>query len=148
MNQEIERKDKHSTFFVTINPNQVPTDITHAEFLATELNSALTKLFNEDTLRDYILKFKIPGDNWDENIYKVDISYAIELGKHKKGRRVHNHVIINVDHNSLIFLDRHAIVGLISDEMGLDNVYLNITAANSKRTLEEYIEKDSLIDDF
>lgn len=141
---------KHSAFFITISTNVQPTSQEQADELSSALNEAGHALFSNEGLEqvvDFVDEYK--GDVFDEStIMGIDTKFATELGKDARGKRVHLHALVKIDHISKIRLDRDMIQAFVLDfllDKGIKyvkNVYVNIQAANTEANILDYILKD------
>ena len=90
-------------------------------------------------MQDYI---NIPQGDWGDNkIKNVDIDYTIEKGS--KFHRLHIHILLKFTHFTKIQLNYDKIKKKITDDLGLDNVYmLNKLVRNSgSDNILDYLKK-------
>ena len=133
---EKNEKPKRSQFLLTINTNQaiekenIDNDI---EIFDTTIKDIL------NNVQDYI---NIPEGHWnDEKIKDVDIDYTIEEGS--KFHRLHIHILFKFTHFTKIQLNYDKIKKKITDDLGLQNVYmLNKLVRNSgSDNILDYLKK-------
>lgn len=130
-----------SNFLLTINTNVRPDDNADSRQLADKLADAIKTLFTKENV-DSALKY-LDGDLMD--IKTVYVKFATEIGKNKKGGRIHTHAKIEIDHNAKIQLNSAGIQAFIAKEMDdprVQHPYVNIKYFRNKNNIDKYIEKD------
>ena len=123
---EKNEKPKRSNFLLTISTNQqiekenIDNDI-------EIFDKCIQDILNN--VQDYI-NLPDPSDWNDEKIKNVDIDYTIEEGS--KFHRLHIHILFKFTHFTKILLNYDKIKKKITDDLGLQNVYmLNKLVRNS-----------------
>jgi hypothetical protein len=136
--EEKNEKPKHTNFLLTINLN-----CSYKEG-DEKLNDDI-KIFDEtiqSILNDVEKYIKIPeGDFNDDKIKTCDIDYTIERGKQRGF--LHIHILFKFTHFTKIQLDYDKIKGKITDDLGLDNIYMynKLIRGNNNDNILDYINK-------
>ena len=133
---EKNEKPKRSNFLLTISTNQQ----IEKENLDNDIeifDKCIQDILNN--VQDYI---NIPQGDWnDEKIKNVDIDYTIEEGS--KFHRLHIHILFKFTHFTKILLNYDKIKKKITDDLGLQNIYmLNKLVRNSgSDNIIDYLKK-------
>lgn len=139
---------KNSTFHVICNTNFRPQTNESARNAADELREAAESAFSSASKIAPMVIFKQEGDQWNEDIIKdVDVLMAVELGRDKRGRRVHCHIKVEINHYSKIHLNPVVIkehVNLYMRVLRVQYVHIQVHAGRNWRVLEEYIGKQRI----
>ena len=133
---EKNEKPKRSNFLLTISTNQqiekenIDNDI-------EIFDKCIQDILNN--VQDYI---NIPEGHWnDEKIKNVDVDYTIEEGS--KFHRLHIHILFKFTHFTKILLNYDKIKKKITDDLGLDNIYLynKLVRNNDNDNIIDYLKK-------
>lgn len=144
---------KHSNFFITLNTNRIPANDAEEETLRRIIADSVRgmsdwKVF-KDLLRNMdVLDIPVPPDK----VHDVRIQFVTEKGKKPKGGRVHAHILIKVTHSTRLRLDLPNLKAYFLDyfdahnpeHISVANVYLNVRAVRSNKSIYDYLEKDTL----
>lgn len=124
-----ERKIKNvtSAWGFTINPNngQVKSLYT-AENEASTLRLAIKNLLSSRSHLKNIIKIEKPGDSFDGNVKNISSSVSVELGEKLRGRRIHAHFFLKIQHDTKVQMDLDAMGDYFKNTLGLDH-YPHIT---------------------
>ncbi len=144
----IDHKEKHSNYLITVNTQQAGDTEERKEELIEALRTTLKDIFTYDNISE-LLDFLIIGDTWFENVDETEVDFAIEEGK--KLHRIHAHCLVRVKHNSTIHLNyvnlRKQIIEGLRSELGDDTIVPHIKikpfgGRNPDKDAEDYIMKD------
>lgn len=135
------RKKRHSNFLLTINPNTYPASRAAAKELIKKMQDELQDMFSDHAKIEELLEVTGEGEYSGKYIDDVDVQYTVEQGKHPKGRRVHAHVNIKVDHSTKVRLNLDHVRKRIKERFG-GNPYVNVRVARGdRRNIEDYLKK-------
>lgn len=96
-------KDRNSNFMITLSTNYRPGDDAEAKALVDRLGDATDRIFRSPDSLERIIKFNIPTHHFDDRyIQDINVTHGPEVGKNRKGGRVHNHIILKIKHRSNI----------------------------------------------
>lgn len=140
-------KTKHSDFLITINTNYRPKLTPDSKDVGKVLSKAINKLNTHENLTKIIT---LDGtDTYAASIKKIKAQFAVEIGQNPKGRRIHAHLILQVDHTSRIQINipvlREVVDGLLDDPRIKKPVYVNVKYTPSGRSVEDYIKKTATV---
>lgn len=156
------RKDiKHSNFLITLNTNiRFAKDLNDNEIneFVNPLNDMVDAVLgNEENVKKYILFGKSGAgrgsfvvDNtivWNDDIIKeYMINARAEVGKNKRGSRLHMHIALGIIHSSYIRFDKDLFLEEVNDYLkSIDYpypiCYINISTGNL--TPQEYVIRQS-----
>lgn len=141
--REEKRKQKHSNFLLTINPNIYPASRAAAKELTKKLQDELRDMFSDhDKIKELVQVIGGEGEEYSGKfIDDIDVQYTVERGTHPKGRRVHAHVNIKVDHTTKVRLNLKHVRQRIKERFGV-NPYVNVRVARGdRRNIEDYLKK-------
>lgn len=165
----------YTSLHITCSTNVRPKDDAQAHSEGGKLNSVLSQMYTHENLQKFLKFVKrpptrkqisedlvkdnnnnnarrslLPGQGtYSGNLKDVDAQYAIELGGSTKGKRVHSHTILKLQHNmqgEYIQVNIPVYRQLLKQYLkqvgsASKNVYVNVQVMRDNRTLEEYLLK-------
>jgi hypothetical protein len=139
---------KYSNFFVTIQTNYKPK----GQYDFHKVHDAFKNLLKEEVFDASLDKFIVfhksgIGDSYDTDTFAEPISETnIELGKNRRGGRLHSHSILTLHHKSNIQLDGNAIRDFVNLHMAPYGVKGSFVVVKyipaTMHYLLEYVRKD------
>ncbi len=141
--QTKETMSKFSAYLITLNSNKVSSDAHSDKQLDACLKNALKECLSRDNFEKYLIKLK-PGP-----IDHIFIRVQGEVGHHPKGKRVHVHAVVEIEHHSKIHLNYKTFMECLRSSYkklcpGAKNPYINIQRVTSQKMLEQYLTKGGL----
>lgn len=138
---KFERKLRFSNFHITINTNVRPTEHEESVEHSERLEDAVRGLLSHAGLQR-IITFHVPGDVYgSKTIRKVTAKFAVELGTQPKGRRVHAHVVLMLQHLSFIRLNLPEIAALVREATGVPRPYVHVEVIRGGCNAIAYLHK-------
>ena len=136
-----DNKKKSSNFLLTINPNIYPASRAAAKELTRKMQDELKDMFSDHEKVKELIEVTGDGEYSSKFIDDVEVEYTVERGTHPKGRRVHAHVNIRVEHSTKVRLDLVHVRERIRSRFGT-NPYINVRVARGdRRNIEDYLRK-------
>lgn len=115
------REDRSSSFFITIGPNFVPQSEQEAKDRAAEFKTVLDDMFSDAGMQTvpYIEFGKFSRayerDTVKDNIKQKSYSASLEIGE--KMGRLHAHVLLELRHDSNVFINAREIAAHVKEKM-------------------------------
>ena len=135
------QKTRHSNFLITINTNKRPKTQNELVKYVNDLRSYVKNGLLSNYGLTRLLKFK-EGNLGD--IKNIDAKFAIEMGRHTKGGRVHAHIFLKIDHNAMLdFPNKQFIIDELSRRMGIMSPHIDFKIVGSQKNIEDYLSKYS-----
>ncbi|MBU0706665.1 hypothetical protein KJ807_05635 [Patescibacteria group bacterium] len=114
--EQTSAKTNFSSFMITGSTNFKPTTTEEAQEAGEILNLALSKVFVQERLPEFIKDRE--GAPWDgKHIFEVSVVYAAELGKKPKGMRIHFHADVEIEHRVKLYIERSFLRDMIEAEL-------------------------------
>lgn len=133
----------HSNYYITINTNQrfLGTEEEYEPFIEKFQNTIDKVLMSDSGLRQ-IIKFKDNEASFTTQfIDSINPEGVVE--KSPNNNTIHAHILLKINHRTLITLDYDKIKKEIQEDMGLKNVYLHVKLyRNPTDQLEDYLKKN------
>ncbi|KAM9999501.1 hypothetical protein ACTFIY_004586 [Dictyostelium cf. discoideum] len=137
---------RHSNFLLTINTQKRPTTNEEAQQIADQLNNVMDTFLTSPKHRNNLFTIRPGGedtvDGLPPKIHKLEIEYAVEVGKELKGGRVHSHTVIKTIHNTQIHVNTDYVRKTMPGLLGVGNVFVHCRFIRTDHSVEEYIRKD------
>ena len=133
------KKSRRSNYFITINTNQKGFNKLSEEYeiFVEKFKKSLNEIYNN--LENYVT-IKEKNDSYDDNVRKIDIQSAVELGP--KTNSIHAHINISFLHTTRLMLDFDKIKQHILSDLKIPNLYLNSKLYHSNTmSLKDYLLK-------
>jgi hypothetical protein len=161
MEQNKNKPERISHFFITINSNKVPQDQNHYRKLVECFDRFVFDYFNYKN-REYVwnkysrydfkrnlakLFYFLDDDGSIDDVNKIRLNYVVELGKNTRGGRVHLHMHLRVYHTTKLRIDipelKNAAAQYLSP-CGITSPYVHVKGFSDRaRNLEIYMEKEA-----
>jgi len=151
-------KQHFSKFHVTWSSNIGPRlsyaqKLTLADDMDYVLND-VTKNHPQDFFKFNLTGHKIPareyeiGTGWSPDlIQKYRVRFVVEEGTHRKGRRIHAHILFYLEHTTILLIDKKQLMDLLCDKLRIANsavggCYMSVKWIPVDAPLERYIGKN------
>lgn len=94
-----------SEIHMIMNTNRRPRSYAEAQQIDEELRLACREVFRSDD-SVMVLMDSLDGQDLDDIVHSLNLTYSIEMGNHPKGRRMHIHAVLKVVHDGRIFVNK------------------------------------------
>lgn len=145
VDEEPQEKIKHSNFLITVSTNYRPKTTEESQAMGKKLSKTMRELLTEQTLPSIV--DMLDDQDYYSVIKNVKADFSIELGKKAKGKRIHAHCLLKIEHTGKIRLNPVEIKEFVSnhiDDPLIKGIYVNIRAVKDLSNVEEYIKKQSV----
>lgn len=88
------------------------------------------------------------GTGWTpELIQKYRVRFVVEEGTHRKGRRIHAHILFYLEHTTIVLIDKKQLMDLLCTRLRLSNravggCYMSVKWIPVDAILDHYIGKN------
>lgn len=99
------REEKASRFLMTVNTNYKPKSVSDGADLMRKLRDVLNQLLSSEAELAKIVKWLEGPRDFGETVTEVKSHFALEVGHHPQGSRVHAHALLSFKHTSKMHID-------------------------------------------
>lgn len=100
-----QRRIRTSEIHMILNTNRRPRTYSEDLQIDEELRQACREVFRSDDSVMMLMQ-SLDGQDLDDIVHDLNLTYSIEIGDHPKGRRVHVHTVLKVVHDGRVFVDK------------------------------------------
>lgn len=143
-----DRKTFFSIWHVIISSNVKTKDLETAYDISQDLKQSFIHTFRDKSQE--VFDVKRPGDQFDSHtVEKIKLRYAPEIGEDPKGGRVHLHALVEVEHHTILQVNRKKANELIRESLRenpwIVNPWVDIKwVPASYKNMEHYLGKNPL----
>jgi hypothetical protein len=136
----------YSKFLVTLNSNVRPVDEAHENALRYVMRQLIDENFEgKNILKNIKVLDDKDKEKKKENLIKyVNVTFSMEVGKTRRGGRLHAHIIVDMKHQTKVHIKANRLRDELETYFG-QRGHVDIKYFPSSEILINYISKDILI---